>query len=114
MMSFTAFNAAFVSSSFFDRFSWPARVGLCQGVMEGGLMYQTGNDANDTLAIGSLDAGLANFGQLTAYPSPVNTSADTKTYGASFVLFDNLWGRVEIPLRHARAHLGPHASAALV
>ena len=42
--------------------------------------------------IGSTDAGLANFGELTAYPSPVNTSADTSTYGASFVLFDNLWG----------------------
>ena len=44
------------------------------------------------MTIGSTDAGLANFGELTAYPSPVNTSADTKTYGASFVLFDNLWG----------------------
>jgi hypothetical protein len=73
-----------------------------QGVMEGGLRYDLdGSDsttrssvgaAANSMKIGSTDAGLANFGELTAYPSPVNVSADTKTYGASFVLFDNLWG----------------------
>ena len=72
-----------------------------QGVMEGGLRYDLGDHpakrtqigaATHSMQIGSTDAGLANFGELTAYPSPVNTSADTKTYGASFVLFDNLWG----------------------
>ena len=73
-----------------------------QGVMEGGLRYNLTTTASaaaggaaaggHAMTIGSTDAGLANFGELTAYPSPVNTSADTKTYGASFVLFDNLWG----------------------
>eukprot|EP01052_Picozoa_sp_SAG31_P025252 SAG31_NODE_2203_length_6199_cov_6.619836_5_plen_269_part_00 len=62
-----------------------------QGVMEGGLRYNA-SDGKHALIVGSLDAGLANFGALTAYPSPVNVSADTATYGSSFVLFDNLWG----------------------
>ena len=35
---------------------------------------------------------VANFGKLTAYPSPVNETADTATFGGSFVLWDNLWG----------------------
>ena len=32
------------------------------------------------------------FGELTAYPSPVNVTGDTDSYGSSFVLWDNLWG----------------------
>ena len=60
-----------------------------QGVMEKGLRYNA-SDGKHSMTIGSLDAGLANFGALTAYPSPVNASADTKSFGSSFVLFDNL------------------------
>lgn len=62
-----------------------------QGVMEKGLRWNA-SDGKHTMTIGSVDAGLGNFGELTAYPSPVNTSADTNTFGSSFVLFDNLWG----------------------
>jgi len=51
--------------------------------MEGGLRFNT--SGGGSMQIASTDAGLANFGELTAYPSPVNTSADTATYGASFV-----------------------------
>ena len=39
-----------------------------------------------------MDAGVANFGNLTAYPSPVHTDADVQAFGSSFVLWDNLWG----------------------
>jgi hypothetical protein len=53
-----------------------------QGVMEKGLRYNA-SDGKHTMTIGSTDAGLANFGELTAYPSPVNTSADTKTVSAA-------------------------------
>mmetsp|Transcript_35724 Transcript_35724/g.93375 ORF Transcript_35724/g.93375 Transcript_35724/m.93375 type:complete len:832 (-) Transcript_35724:153-2648(-) len=60
------------------------------GVTEEGLRFQT--PSGQTLGIASTDAGVANFGNLTAYPSPVHTDADTETFGASFVLWDNLWG----------------------
>ena len=55
--------------------------------MEGGLRFNT---SSGSMQIASTDAGLANFGELTAYPSPVNTSADTATYGASFVCASNV------------------------
>ena len=44
------------------------------------------------MQISSLDAAVANFGDLDAYPSPVHVTADTSTYGSSYVLWDNLWG----------------------
>ena len=56
---------------------------VLQGVMEKGLKYHA-SDGKHTMTIGSTDAGLANFGQLTAYPSPVNVSADTRTFGSLF------------------------------
>ena len=56
--------------------------------MEGGLRFNT--SGGGSMQIASTDAGLANFGELTAYPSPVNTSADTATYGASFVCASNV------------------------
>lgn len=59
------------------------------GVMEPGIRFQT--PAGQSFAVETTDAAVANFGNLTAYPSPVHTDADTETYGASFVLWDNLW-----------------------
>ena len=44
----------------------------------------------------SLDAAVLNFGELTAYPSPVLTEPDTDRFGASFLLWDNLWGALRI------------------
>ena len=75
----------------------PVAVGRRQGVMEGGLRFNT---SGGSMQIASTDAGLANFGELTAYPSPVNTSADTATYGASFVCASNV--APEVPRREAR------------
>ena len=63
--------------------------------MEGGLRFNT--SGGGSMQIASTDAGLANFGELTAYPSPVNTSADTATYGASFVCASNV--APEVPRR---------------
>eukprot|EP01043_Picozoa_sp_COSAG02_P042487 COSAG02_NODE_3617_length_6471_cov_4.987759_3_plen_84_part_00 len=45
----------------------------------------------------SLESRLANFGELTAYPSPVNVSAVTKIYDASCVPFDNVRGTNAVP-----------------
>ena len=60
------------------------------GVMESGLRARTAE--GHMLQIATQDAAVANFGELTAYPSPVNKTADTATFGSSFVLWDNLWG----------------------
>lgn len=60
------------------------------GVTEQGIKYVS--SSGDTFTVGSTDAGVANFGNLTAYPSPVHVNADVETYGAGFVLWDNLWG----------------------
>lgn len=60
------------------------------GIMEDGLLVKASD--GHTMQISALDAAVANFGELTAYPSPVNITGDTSTYGASFVLWDNLWG----------------------
>jgi hypothetical protein len=56
------------------------------GVMEGG-MRATIRDAGRTMSVSALDAAVVNFGQLTAYPSPVNVTGDTATFGSSFLLF---------------------------
>lgn len=56
---------------------------------EAGLRVSVGTR---TMTIATQDAAVANFGQLTAYPSPVHTDANTTAYGSSFVLWDNLWG----------------------
>jgi len=61
------------------------------GVSQKGLRASRRGGA-ETLEISSVDFAVANFGALQAYPSPINTTADTKTHGASFVLWDNLWG----------------------
>jgi len=42
--------------------------------------------------VASTDALVASFGELNAYPTPTNMSAKTDEYGASHVLWDNLWG----------------------
>ena len=44
------------------------------------------------MSVSALDAAVLNFGELTAYPSPVLTEPDTDRFGASFLLWDNLWG----------------------
>lgn len=59
------------------------------GVTEEGIQFYA--SSGKTFSITSTDAGVANFGNLTAYPSPVHTDPDTATFGASFVLWDNLW-----------------------
>ena len=61
------------------------------GITEEGLRVRDNNN-NNTMQISSLDAAVANFGMLTAYPSPVHETADTSKDGSSFVLWDNLWG----------------------
>ena len=45
-----------------------------------------------TMAVECWDAGVVNLGELNAYPSPVNVTADTAAFGSSVVLWDNLWG----------------------
>jgi hypothetical protein len=44
--------------------------------------------------ISSSDCAVANFGALTAYPSPVHNDADTDSFGSSFVL----WYALLLPL----------------
>ena len=59
------------------------------GVTEHGIKFESSSGKAFTVA--STDAGVANFGNLTAYPSPVHQDADVDTFGAGFVLWDNLW-----------------------
>ena len=59
---------------------------------EDGLRVASKKSSGRSMQSAAEDAAVANFGQLTAYPSPVNTTADTATFGSSFVLWDNLWG----------------------
>ena len=61
------------------------------GVLSQGPVLRA-SDAGRVMAVESFDAAVVNLGKLTAYPSPVNVTADTATYGSSFVLWDNLWG----------------------
>ena len=51
-----------------------------------------GDGKRRRMSVSALDAAVVNFGQLTAYPSPVLTEPDTDQFGASFLLWDNLWG----------------------
>ena len=44
------------------------------------------------MEVTSLDALVASFGRLNAYPTPTNATANTAMYGSSHVLWDNLWG----------------------
>jgi hypothetical protein len=64
---------------------------MVSGSGTGGLRFISDVD-QAVFKVGSADSAVANFGELTAYPSPVNVTADTDTYGSSFVLWDNLWG----------------------
>ena len=62
-----------------------------------GIVLQPKPDANAGavllfVLLSRLDAAVVNFGELTAYPSPVHSDPDTLNFGASFVLWDNLWG----------------------
>mmetsp|Transcript_43781 Transcript_43781/g.76864 ORF Transcript_43781/g.76864 Transcript_43781/m.76864 type:complete len:807 (+) Transcript_43781:83-2503(+) len=59
------------------------------GNMEGGFRLDAGDRQ---MLVSSLDAAVVNFGELTAYPSPVHNDPDTENFGASFLLWDNLWG----------------------
>lgn len=61
------------------------------GVTEKGIKFESA-DGKNVFTVASTDAGVANFGNLTAYPSPVHQDADVDTFGAGFVLWDNLWG----------------------
>ena len=61
------------------------------GITQQGMRATTADGAH-TLQVQTLDAAVGNFGALNAYPSPVNTTADTGAFGSSFVLWDNLWG----------------------
>lgn len=60
------------------------------GIMEPGVRVQTSDDRR--MAVSALDAAVVSFGNLTAYPSPVHQDPDTAAFGASFLLWDNLWG----------------------
>jgi len=59
------------------------------GNMEAGIRVEV---AGRRLSVSSMDAAVVNFGDLTAYPSPVHSGPDTLAFGGSFVLWDNLWG----------------------
>ncbi len=48
-------------------------------------------NAPHSLTIGIVDAPVVSFGMLTGYPTPTNTTWNG-SYGASSVLWDNLWG----------------------
>ena len=53
---------------------------------------RVGLEGSSKFEVASMDALVASFGELNAYPTPTNSSADTDMYGASHVLWDNLWG----------------------
>merc|ERR1712060_325943 len=59
------------------------------GNMEGGIRADI---AGRSMSVSTLDAAVASFGNLTAYPYPMNKPPNTATFGGSFVLWDNLWG----------------------
>lgn len=69
-------------------------------VIDGGAKHLHGNThagirldtAEKSLFVSAADAAVVNFGELNAYPSPVHSDPDTLNFGASFVLWDNLWG----------------------
>ena len=66
------------------------------GISEEGIKVTSG-DGKAVMHIAVHDAAVASFGaqdagKPTAYPSPVNVTADTADYGSSVVLWDNLWG----------------------
>merc|ERR1719329_1044525 len=44
------------------------------------------------LAMRPLDAGLVCFGQPTAFPTPTDQLPNITEHGASFVLWNNVWG----------------------
>jgi hypothetical protein len=48
--------------------------------------------AGHRMSIAANDSAVASFGNLTAYPYPIQPQPDTAQFGASFVLHDNLWG----------------------
>lgn len=64
------------------------------GITDAGIRVEVEDTLGErrTMRIASLDAAVANFGKLTAYPSPTDQKGDTSNYGSSFVLWDNLWG----------------------
>ncbi len=59
------------------------------GNMEGGIRVDI---AGHRMSIAALDAAIASFGNLTAYPYPIQPQPNTAQFGASFVVHDNLWG----------------------
>ena len=59
------------------------------GNMEGGIRVDM---AGHRMSIAAQDAAIASFGNLTAYPYPIQPQPDTADFGASFVVFVNLWG----------------------
>ena len=59
------------------------------GNMEGGIRVDM---AGHRMSIAAQDAAIASFGNLTAYPYPIQPQPDTADFGASFVVYDNLWG----------------------
>ena len=56
-----------------------------------GLGVKLTQSGTNTMMIGITDAPVVSFGVQDAYPIPTNTSANL-AYGASSVLWDNLWG----------------------
>ena len=58
--------------------------------MEGGIRVEM--PSGERMSIAALDSAIASFGNLTAYPYPIQPEPATAEYGASFVLWDNLWG----------------------
>merc|ERR1711879_358978 len=57
------------------------------GCLDKGVRFDTDQQR---MSIASLDAAVVAFGAPTAYPS-VKRDPDISNYGASFVLWDNLW-----------------------
>ena len=53
------------------------------------------------MSVSALDAAVVNFGELTAYPYLYNTIPDTDQFGASFLLWDNLWGTTTSPATYS-------------
>eukprot|EP00039_Didymoeca_costata_P015527 m.266946 g.266946 ORF g.266946 m.266946 type:complete len:257 (+) comp16240_c0_seq31:1547-2317(+) len=60
-----------------------------EGVLENGVRFSSDQHS---MQIQSMDAAVVRFGNLSGYPTPVNSDADITDYGSSFVLWDNLWG----------------------
>ena len=58
------------------------------GVQSRGVRFDR---AHSSLTVAAVDAAIAVWGVPNAFPAPTNVLPDIKTYGASFVLAENIW-----------------------